>query len=252
MLDTATIIGIIVGVGGIIFGHVIDGGHFGSLVQGTAAIIVFAGTFGATLVANSMTDVKRALGLLRSTAREADATVMERLAKDVIEIAQIARRESILAVENRLNKLTDPFMRNVFRYMIDGIEAETLRKIFETEIHVSEKRAMQSVKVWSDAGGFAPTIGIIGAVLGLIHVMSDLSDTTALGKGIAIAFVATIYGVASANLIFIPLSNKLKRRIQAQSEIKRMILDGAVAVAAGLNPYIVEEKMRTYTGAKQG
>ncbi len=250
MLDTATIIGILVGLGGIIIGNLMGGGHMSSLTQGTAAVIVFGGTLGATMMSNSLADLKNALGMMRSAFNQEDPTLIVKLAKDVISVAQIARKESILAVEAHLNTLTDPFMKNVFRYMIDGIEPETLRKIFETEIQISEKRSMQAAKVWSDAGGYAPTVGIIGAVLGLIHIMGNIADTTALGRGIAVAFVATIYGVGSANLFFIPLSNKIRRRLQAQSEVKRMVLEGAVGVAAGLNPYIIEEKMRAYTGAK--
>src|SRR5690606_4440430 len=133
-------------------------------------------------------------------------------------------------------------------FMIDGIDPVTLNEVFENEMYLEETRKMRAAKVWSDAGGFAPTIGILGAVLGLIHVMANLSDTSALGQGIAVAFVATIYGVGSANLFFIPISNKIKRRIKEEIEVKAMILEGAVSILSGLNPYIIEEKMRNYTG----
>lgn len=250
MFDAATIFGIIIGLGGILLGNALDGGHMGSLIQGTAALIVFGGTFGATLVSNAFADIKLAINMLSLAFREDNSAQMKKLADEVVAIAQLARRESILVVETKLNTFTNPFMKNVFRYMIDGIEPETLRKIFETEIEIAEKKAMVGSKVWMDAGGYAPTIGIIGAVLGLIHVMANLSDTTALGRGIAVAFVATIYGVGSANLIFIPIATKIRARIKAQSEMKRMVLEGAIAISSGLNPYIIEEKMRSFTGDK--
>lgn len=249
-MDAATIVGIIIGIGGILLGNMIDGGHAGSLFQGTAALIVFGGTFGATLVSNGFEDIKKAFSMLSLAFREGPQAQMKKLADEVVAIAQLARRESILVVETKLNTFSNPFMKNVFRYMIDGIEPDTLRKIFETEIEVTEKRTMVAAKVWADAGGYAPTIGIIGAVLGLIHVMANLSDTSALGQGIAVAFVATIYGVGSANLVFIPISNKIRSRIKAQSETKKMILEGAIAISNGLNPYIIEEKMRAFTGEK--
>lgn len=249
-MDAATIVGIIIGIGGILLGNMIDGGHASSLFQGTAALIVFGGTFGATLVSNTFADIKKAMAMLPLAFREGPQSQMKKLADEVVAIAQLARRESILVVETKLNTFSNPFMKNVFRYMIDGIEPETLKKIFETEIEVTEKRAMVAAKVWADAGGYAPTIGIIGAVLGLIHVMANLSDTSALGQGIAVAFVATIYGVGSANLVFIPISHKIRARIKAQSETKKMILAGAIAISNGLNPYIIEEKMRAYTGEK--
>lgn len=250
MFDAATIFGIIIGLGGILLGNVLDGGHMGSLIQGTAALIVFGGTFGATLVSNTYADIKKALNMLSLAFREGSDVQRRELANEVITIAQLARRESILVVETKLNTFRNPFMKNVFRYMIDGIEPETLRRIFETEIDVVEKKELVGAKVWSDAGGYAPTIGIIGAVLGLIHVMANLSDTSALGRGIAIAFVATIYGVGSANLLFIPIASKIRTRVKAQSETKRMVLEGAIAISSGLNPYIIEEKMRSFTGEK--
>src|SRR5205807_2611613 len=118
--------------------------------------------------------------------------------QEIVQTAQVARKESILALEKKLNTFSDPFMSSVYRFVVDGVDPEIIRKVFEDEIEINEKKSMAAAKVWSDAGGFAPTIGIIGAVLGLIHVMANITDTTALGRGIAVAFVATIYGVGSA------------------------------------------------------
>jgi chemotaxis protein MotA len=138
-------------------------------------------------------------------------------------------------------------MRSVYRFVIDGVDPEVLRRIFEEEIFINERRKLSAAKVWSDAGGFAPTIGIIGAVLGLISVMANISDTALLGQGIAVAFVATIYGVGAANLVFIPVANKMKALIRFRSETEQMILEGAVAIVSGLNPYLIEQKMRAFT-----
>jgi chemotaxis protein MotA len=149
-------------------------------------------------------------------------------------------------LEKRLPHYHDLFMKNVFRFVIDGVEPGTIKDIFENEIYVEEERLLSGAKVYMDAGGFSPTVGIIGAVLGLIHVMENLTDTSKLGSGIAVAFVATVYGVGSANLIFIPLANKIKKKIKERSKTKEMILIGAISVLNGLNPYIIEEKMKAY------
>ena len=245
-MDILTLLGLIIGIGGIIFGNAIEGGHFGSLIQLAAAFIVFGGTFGATLVANTMEDFRTGMRLLIDAFRSDDEQAMKRVADEIVLSAQLARRESILAVEKKLANFSSDYMKNVFRFMIDGTDPAVLRDIFEKEMELDESRRLAGAKIWTDAGGFAPTIGIIGAVLGLIHVMANLTDTSALGQGIAVAFVATIYGVGSANLIFLPIANKIRRKIHLQMEMKQMVVDGAVAILTGLNPYIIEEKIRAY------
>jgi chemotaxis protein MotA len=246
-MDASVIFGILLGLGAIFAGNLLEGGHIASLVQSTAALIVFGGTFGAIIVSHGLKDFRLALRMLTTAMRSSHDRRIQEVGAEIVAAAQLARRESLLALEGRLNSMSSPYMRNVFRYMIDGIESETLRRIFESEIIITESRALRIVKVWSDAGGFAPTVGILGAVLGLIHVMGNLSDTTALGQGIAVAFVATIYGVGSANLIFLPIANRLQREVADDCELKQMIIEGATGIASGLNPYIIEEKMRTFT-----
>jgi len=250
-MDFVTLLGLIIGLGGILGGMVLEGGHMGSLIQGTAAVIVFGGTFGAVLVSTSSQDLRTGLRLFKWALFKSDPNERERLMKQIIESAQIARKESILALERKLNTYTDPFMQNVFRFVIDGVEPNTLRDIFEAEVHMEQEALRAGAKIWQDAGGFAPTIGIIGAVLGLIHVMQNVSDTAQLAAGIAVAFVATVYGVGSANLIFLPIANKIKRRIQKQLEIKMMILEGAVGIMNGMNPFIIEEKLRSFVSEGQ-
>lgn len=246
-MQGTTVLGLIIGIGGIIVGNLLEGGHLGSLMQATAAFIVFGGTFGATLVSNRAEDLKLAFEYLKHVFRASEVNERNLIATEIIQSAQTARRESLLALEKNLNKFRDPFMRQVYRFAIDGVDPEVLRKIFLEEINVNERRKLAAAKVWLDAGGFAPTVGIIGAVLGLISVMSNISDTSMLGQGIAVAFVATIYGVGSANLIFIPIANKLKALIRFRSETEHMILEGALAVVSGLNPYLIEQKMKSFT-----
>lgn len=245
-LDKASIIGLIIGIGGILLGQVFEGGHLGSLVQATAFFIVFGGTLGAVLVSSTQEDLKTAAVLFKSAFQDSDSNRPEQVIAQITQAAQIARKESILALEKNLAYFNDPYMKKVFRYVIDGIEAKTLREVFEHEISLEEEHQFGGAKVWTDAGGFAPTIGIIGAVLGLIHVMQNLTDTSNLGRGIATAFVATIYGIGSANLIFIPIGNKIKRKIKNHSLQKELILEGAISILGGLNPHIIHEKLNSY------
>lgn len=248
-MQFTTVLGLVIGVGGIVLGNLLEGGHLGSLFQLTAAIIVFGGTLGAVLLSNRNEDLTLALNYFWNVFRGTEDQERALIAREIIQTAQLARRESILALEIGLNKLRDPFMRSVYRFVIDGVDPQVLRGIFEEEILVSERRKLAAAKVWSDAGGFAPTIGIIGAVLGLISVMANITDTSMLGQGIAVAFVATIYGVGSANLIFIPIANKLRTLIRFRSETETMILEGALGIINGLNPYLVEQKMRAFTAS---
>ena len=245
-MDLVTLGGLFIGLAGIIGGMILEGGHVGSIVQGTAAIIVFGGTIGAVLVSTTKEDLRVGLSLFKLGFGEDKTHSTEVIIKEMVEAAQIARRESILALDTRVNRFTHPFMRSVFRFVIDGADPNALRDVYESQIDMEEENMVAGAKIYADAGGFAPTIGIIGAVLGLIHVMSNLSDTSKLGSGIAVAFVATIYGIASANLFFIPLGNKIKRKIRRQVEIKTMILEGAISIMTGMNPIIIEEKLRSY------
>lgn len=246
-MQMTTVLGLIIGIGGIVVGNLLEGGSMSSLFQLTAAFIVFGGTLGATMLSNRSEDLRLAIRYLRMILRSNEKAERDVIAKEIIQSAQLARRESLLALEKNLNKFTDPFMRSVYRFAIDGVDPKVLRRIFQEEIEVNERRKLAAAKVWMDAGGFAPTVGIIGAVLGLISVMANITDTSMLGQGIAVAFVATIYGVGSANLVFIPIANRLRTLIRFRSETEQMIVEGAVSIVTGLNPYLVEQKMRSFT-----
>lgn len=246
-MATRTWLGLSIGLGGIIIGHLIEGGHLATLVQFTAFFIVFGGTAGATVIASSAEDLKSALVRAKNLfSFKAETPKFGGLAQEIVDASQLVRKESVIALEKKLNLLSDPYMREVFRFVVDGIETKTIREVFETEIEVFQQRELRASEVWAEAGGYAPTIGILGAVLGLIHVMANLTDTSALGQGIAVAFVATIYGVGSANLIFIPISQRIKKQIEEEVELKQMILDGALSIAGGMNPYIIEQRLKSY------
>jgi chemotaxis protein MotA len=245
-MDFTTLIGLAVGLLGIVGGMFLEGGHIGSLVQATAAIIVLGGTVGAVMVSTNRHDLKMGLSLLKlGFGNGGGGDNPEVVVKELIEAAQIARKESLLALEPRVEKFTSPFMRNVFRFVVDGVDPVVLRDLFETKLSIEEENLLAGAKIYTDAGGYSPTIGIIGAVLGLIHVMENLTDTSKLGSGIAVAFVATVYGVGSANLLFLPLGSKIKRKVKEQIELKAMIVEGAVGIMNGLNPFVIEEKVRS-------
>jgi chemotaxis protein MotA len=247
-MDVTTLLGLVVAVAGILVGQALEGGHVGSIVQATAALIVFGGTFGAALVSFPKKDFARGLklGKLAFTDRKED---LGAVAKEIVEYATIARRDGVLALEGRLPQIADPFMRQALSYAVDGVDAEVTRDALDAAMEAEYRENAVGAKVWEAMGGYSPTIGIIGAVLGLIHVMENLSDPSKLGSGIATAFVATVYGVAAANILFLPMANKIKRKVALAKERKAVIAEGVLAILEGLNPRVLEEKLRTITGA---
>ncbi len=214
-MDIGTIGGIVLAIACILGGQALEGGHAGSLVQATAAIIVLGGTIGAVLVSFPMSDVKRGLGLGKLAFGDKKSDIGD-IIKQVVELAGIARREGVLALEQRMAEIKDPFLKRSVGFLVDGVDAAVARDALETEINTENEENVAAAKVFEAGGGYSPTVGIIGAVLGLIHVMENLSDPSKLGGGIATAFVATVYGVAVANLIFLPMANKIKRKLHGR------------------------------------
>jgi chemotaxis protein MotA len=246
-MDFATLAGLVAGVGFILLGQAIEGGHAGSLVQGASALIVFGGTLGTVLVAFPGRDLKKALRLLGQAFGDKKHDP-GKVVKEVVELASLARRDGVLALESKLGALQDPFLRRAMQLLVDGVDATVARTTLETEIELEYEENAAAAKVYESAGGFAPTVGIIGAVLGLIHVMENLSDPTKLGPGIAVAFVATVYGVGISNLVLLPLANKLKRKLVGEKERKTLIAEGVLGIQDGLNPRVLEEKLRAFAG----
>jgi chemotaxis protein MotA len=244
-VDRSSVIGIILGVAAIVAGNVLEGGALGSILQGTAAAIVFGGTLGATLLSFPFSDVRRAGSSLREVflgKRLDPAPVIRR----IVDFAATGRRNGLVALEPELEFIGDGFFRRAIRLSIDGMNPKMLRETLEREIATYEDEKRRVAKVFETAGGFAPTIGILGAVLGLINVMENLTDPSRLGAGIAVAFVATIYGVGSANLILLPLAKKLNNRLNEELSLRELILEGVLGIQSGVNPYYLEEKLKSF------
>jgi chemotaxis protein MotA len=250
-VDITTIGGLVFAIACILVGQALEGGHAGSLAQATAAIIVLGGTMGAVAVAYPLHDFLRGLKMFGMALKSKKSDIPQLIAQ-IVELAGIARRDGVLALEQRLQTIKDPFLKRSVGFLVDGVDAAVARDALETEIQGEYEEGTVGAKVWEAAGGFSPTVGILGAVLGLIHVMENLSDPSKLGGGIAVAFVATVYGVGVANLLFLPVATKLKRKLGVEKERKVLIAEGVLSIQAGLNPRVLEEKMRAYSGGHAG
>jgi chemotaxis protein MotA len=246
-MDIATLVGIVLAIGGILLGQLLEGGRVGSIVQGTAALIVFGGTIGAVAVSYPVRDFVRGLKLAVMALRDKKSD-LDQIVQQIVELAGVARRDGVLALEQRLPGIEDDFLKRAVGFIVDGVDATVTRDALETEIMLHFEEDTVGAKVFESAGGYAPTIGILGAVLGLIHVMENLNDPSKLGGGIATAFVATVYGVGSANILFLPMASKIKRKLTLEKERRILIAEGVLSIQAGLNPRVLEEKIRAYAG----
>ncbi|MCB1885972.1 MAG: flagellar motor protein [Rhodocyclaceae bacterium] len=244
-MDKISLIGLTLGVTAIVLGQYLEGGHIGSLIQPTAFFIVIGGTLGAVMLQSPFSVFVEGMRMARWVFVP-PATGQQEVIDQVVAWSQVARKEGLLALENLLPQMEDRFTQKGVQLLVDGVEPERLRAVLEVEIGTFETRLKQAAKVWEGAGGYAPTIGILGAVMGLIHVMENLSDPSKLGSGIAVAFVATIYGVGSANLIFLPVAKKLQAHIGRLVAARDMVVDGLVGIANGDNPRIIESRLQGY------
>ena len=246
-MDLATIIGLLMAFGSIVGGAVIEGVHIKALIQPTAALIVGGGTFGAVFVSMPLPAIIAALKAVKFAFLPAKVD-HEQVVKDIINYATKARRNGLISLEQEAQSAHDPFIKKGISLVVDGIDPQKLRETLEADIMAYEDHTKHSVEFYEAAGGFAPTIGIIGAVLGLIHVMGNLSDTSKLGGGIAVAFVSTIYGLLIANVICLPIGTKLKIRMKEEVLRRVMILEGLIAIQNGENPHFIEQKLMAFVG----
>lgn len=244
-MDKLTILGFVIGLTGVMTGQILEGGSLSILFQGAAFMIVFGGTLGAVMVQCPMLVFITAIKMGKWAFIE-PALNGRWLVGQLTDWSILARKEGILALDTRVSSVSDPFLKKGLQLLVDGNSAEKIREVLDVDIHKWEQLRWQSARVWEAAGGYSPTIGIIGAVLGLMHVMQNLADPSKLGAGIAVAFVATIYGVAFANLFFLPIANKLKTIIMRQADIYEMIVDGLMGIANGDNPRLIEIKLQGY------
>ena len=244
-MDLASVIGSVLGISAVVGGQVLEGGHVSQIMQGTAALIVLGGTAGAALVAFPPQDIAKAFKLIPLVYQKVDLDVRP-VSDEIIRIATIARKEGVLAVEGQRESIQNPLFKKTIKYVIDGFEPNTVKEIIDTEIYLAFEEEEAAGKFFEGAGGFSPTIGIIGAVLGLIHVMSMLNDPSKIGEGIAVAFVATVYGVGASNLILIPWGTKIKRKAQQRMLAKEVVKLGVVGIQEGLNPHFLQEKLEVF------
>ncbi|MCA1925504.1 MAG: flagellar motor protein [Thiobacillus sp.] len=244
-MDRASLIGLALGVAAIVGGQALEGGQLGILMQPAALVIVVAGTLAAVLLHHPLPiflkGVRMARWAFRPPESDAPATI-----RRIVQWSHTARTEGVLALEKYVNMTRDPFQKTGLQLLIDGADAAKLRDTLDVQIVSYETHQRQAARVWEIAGGYAPTLGILGAVLGLIHVMENLSDPGKLGGGIAVAFVATIYGVGLANLVFLPIANKIKFAIARQVAEREILCDGLAGIAQGDNPRIIEAKLKGY------
>lgn len=244
-MDILSIVGVLIALGAIIGGNLLEGGHTDSLIQLTAFVIVGGGTLGAVMLQYPMGTFVTSLKMLPWIFIPPKVAGEEAVDK-IVEWSNIARKEGLLGLETIAESEPDDFSRKGLQLLVDGSEPETIRGILDVEVGVAEHGATQAAKVYEAAGGYSPTIGIIGAVMGLIHVMNNLADPSKLGPGIAVAFVATIYGVGMANLFFLPMGSKLKGLIHEQTQFREMIIEGIISIAEGENPRNIETKLQGY------
>jgi chemotaxis protein MotA len=249
-MDKASIIGLILGFGAVLGGQILEGGSIRSIIQVVAGIIVFGGTFGAVFLSYPYQNVIGAFKDIKSILQEPPEDFHQVIAA-ITNYANKARKEGILSLEKEIKNIEDPFLKKALIMAVDGVEPHILREAMETELEYLDEHGKVNSKVFKAAGGYAPTIGILGAVLGLIQVMENLSDPSKLGGGIAVAFVATVYGVGSANLLFLPFATKLEMRHRHKMILNEMILEGVVAVSTGENPRLIEEKLKAFLSEAQ-
>jgi chemotaxis protein MotA len=244
-MDIATLGGLIIGVSAVIIAFVMEGGHLGMVIKVPAIIIVVFGTIGAGMITTSFQTVARIPTYLRialsGTQYDPISTINE-----IVRMAERARREGILGLEEYLKAIVDPFFKNAIQLVIDGTEVTVLRDILETEMTYTAERHRSGIMLFSKLGGFAPTLGIIGTVLGLIHALSSTDDASRMASAIAVAFIATLWGIGTANLFYLPISDKLRFRHEDEMFKYQLITEGVVAIQSGDNPRVIRTKLMSF------
>lgn len=244
-MDVLSIVGIVIGLVAILGGNWLEGGHLGALINPPAALIVLGGTFGAAALQTPLPLLQLALRRLRWVFVPPVVDFKGGVAR-IVRWAMAARKEGLLGLEAIADTEKDPVARKGLQLLVDGSEPDSIRAVMELDSHLREQRDIDAAKFFESMGGYSPTIGIIGAVMGLIHVMGNLADPSKLGPGIAVAFVATIYGVALANLFFLPVASKLRGRARVEARYREMLIEGVIGIAEGENPRAIELKLNGF------
>lgn len=244
-MDIATLVGLLIGIAGLIGGFLLEGGKAGMLWVHTAFIIVVGGTIGATMIGYSMDELKKMGYFFRVVFSDKKIDYLSVL-ETLVDTADKARREGLLSLESQLADIESPFLSRGLQLVIDGTDPELTRSMLEMEIEAFEKEEHLGAEIFMTAGGFAPTMGIIGTVMGLVHVLSNVADPDELAGAIAVAFLATLYGVGSANVLWIPFATKCKTKANKQVLLMELILEGVLSIQAGENPRVIREKLMTF------
>ncbi len=244
-MDLPLVLGFLFALFSLVGGYLLEGGHLSALFVHTAAIIVFGGTIGATAIGYSMSELKNVPRLFKIALfpkEQEPAQVIDM----IVSLADEARREGLLYLENRLDEIDDPFLRKGVQLVVDGTDPELVRSIMEVELYAIEERHHIGASIFESAGAYAPTMGIIGTVMGLVHVLGNMSDPNSLGPAIAVAFMATLYGVGSANVLFLPMGAKLANLSKKESQLRQLMIEGIVSLQAGYNPILIRERLSAF------
>lgn len=241
-MDILSVIGIVLGLVAIFGGSILKGSGIAALWSPAAFVIVIVGTIAAVLLQTPMATFKRALRIARWVFKP-PVTDRQALVAQMLEWSNASRRQGLLWLESQVETQSDPFIRKGLQMLVDGLEPEVIRHMLENDLHGEETQDLAATKVYEALGIYAPTLGIVGAVLGLMAVMQNLADPSKLGTGIAAAFTATIYGIASANLLFLPMASKLKSVIASRSLERELVIEGLIAIAQGENPRNIEARL---------
>jgi chemotaxis protein MotA len=244
-MDIATLGGLLVGIGAIVVAFLMEGGHMSMVFQAPAMILVIFGTLGASAVTTSFSTVLRIPRYIRLALWGLEMAA-QRTIELLISMAERARREGILGLEADLKRIGDPFFRKAMQLVIDGTEVTTLRSILETEINYTEERHREGITLFSKLGGFSPTLGIIGTVLGLIHALANTDDASSMATSIAAAFIATLWGVGMANLFYLPIGDKLRYRHDLEMQRLELITEGVTAIQSGDNPRVIRTRLLSF------
>jgi chemotaxis protein MotA len=251
-MDLGILIGLAVGLASIVVSVKIDGGHLAALLNLSAFLIIMGGTLGATIVSSSLAQVLRLPALVRKALFGGIHLDSRAIIDTLVEFAQKARKEGILALQEEVGRPgVDPFLVKGLQLVVDGADEETVKDILQTEINATRERHATGIEIFATMGGYSPTMGILGAILGLVHVLGQMGESTDnLGAGIAVAFIASLYGVGVANLVFLPLSSNLKLKSHEEIFLREVMVEGVLAIQAGQNPHMLEQKLRSFFPAR--
>ncbi|MHB8189191.1 MAG: flagellar motor protein [Ferrimicrobium sp.] len=244
-MDISTPLGIVVGLAAVMIAMVLDGGNPASLVAPSAILLVIGGTIGVSLAGVRLADIKNVIGALKAAIMAKKSKAEETVAA-LVRFAEMARREGVLALEAATRDLDDLFLKKGMQLIIDGVDGERIREILDADVESMRSRHRQGAKFFKDMAGFAPTLGILGTVMGLIHVLANLSNPSTLGPAISAAFTATLWGVMTANVIWLPISNKLAHLAEHEYLARLLIVDGVLAIQSGSSPRLLEQQLLTY------